>query len=91
MAVKREPLPGFDDVPPSQLIHLTDAEPGFSRKGAGRGFFYVDMNGQKLEDPTHLKRIDVLAIPPAYRDVWIAPHARGHLQATGRDGTSAAG
>jgi DNA topoisomerase-1 len=26
-----------------------------------------------------------LAIPPAYEDVWICTHPRGHLQATGRD------
>ena len=33
-----------------------------------------------------------LAIPPAWRDVWICPDPRGHLQATGRDarGTQAA-
>ncbi len=27
----------------------------------------------------------MLAIPPAYEDVWICPHSLGHLQATGRD------
>jgi DNA topoisomerase-1 len=32
-----------------------------------------------------LARIRSLAIPPAWRDVWICPDARGHLQATGRD------
>ena len=32
-----------------------------------------------------LARIRALAIPPAWRDVWICPDARGHLQATGRD------
>jgi DNA topoisomerase-1 len=32
-----------------------------------------------------LERIRALAIPPAYREVWISPDPRGHLQATGRD------
>jgi len=32
-----------------------------------------------------LARIRGLAIPPAWRDAWICPDARGHLQATGRD------
>ena len=32
-----------------------------------------------------LERIKALAIPPAWRDVWVCPDARGHLQATGRD------
>ena len=30
-------------------------------------------------------RIDKLAIPPAYEEVWICPNPDGHLQATGRD------
>jgi DNA topoisomerase I len=32
-----------------------------------------------------LTRIKSLAIPPAWRDVWICPDPRGHLQATGYD------
>jgi DNA topoisomerase-1 len=32
-----------------------------------------------------LARIRSLAIPPAWRDVWICPVAEGHLQAVGRD------
>ncbi|WP_344641223.1 hypothetical protein [Kitasatospora cystarginea] len=24
-------------------------------------------------------------IPPAWREVWICPHPRGHLEATGMD------
>jgi DNA topoisomerase-1 len=36
------------------------------------------------DEPT-LDRIRKLAIPPAWTDVWIAPSARGHIQATGRD------
>ena len=38
-----------------------------------------------LRDAGTLARIRALAIPPAYRDVWICPQANGHLQATGRD------
>ena len=30
-------------------------------------------------------RINALAIPPAYEEVWICPDPNGHLQATGRD------
>ena len=32
-----------------------------------------------------IARIQALAIPPAYADVWICPDPRGHIQATGRD------
>ena len=30
-------------------------------------------------------RIKALVIPPAWTDVWISPHANGHIQATGVD------
>jgi DNA topoisomerase I len=38
-----------------------------------------------LRDPRQLDRIRSLAIPPAWRNVWICPLAQGHLQASGRD------
>ena len=34
---------------------------------------------------TERSRIESLAIPPAWTDVWICPIADGHIQATGRD------
>jgi DNA topoisomerase-1 len=37
-------------------------------------------------DPEVLTRVAELAIPPAWRDVWICIDPRGHLQATGIDG-----
>jgi DNA topoisomerase IB len=58
--------------------------PGISRVKRGRGFSYYD-DGRKVEDPEALARIRELAIPPAWRDVWICPDPRGHLQATGVD------
>jgi DNA topoisomerase-1 len=38
-----------------------------------------------VKDSTELKRIRSLAIPPAWKNVWICRHANGHLQATGID------
>lgn len=67
------------------LTYSSDDARGFRRKGAGRGFYYVDADGQRIRDPDTLARIRGLAIPPAYRDVWICADPRGHLQATGRD------
>ena len=32
-----------------------------------------------------LERIRELAIPPAWKDVWICPYPMGHIQATGID------
>jgi DNA topoisomerase IB len=52
----------------------------------GRGFSYVDEDGSPITEPEVLDRIRALAIPPAWSDVWICPHPRGHIQATGIDG-----
>jgi DNA topoisomerase I len=51
----------------------------------GRNFIYFDPRSRKVSDPVQLARIRSLAIPPAYRDVWICCNPQGHLQATGRD------
>ena len=67
------------------LRYSTDAEPGISRRRAGSGFYYAMPNGQRVADEVTLARIRKLAIPPAYRDVWICRDAYGHLQATGID------
>jgi DNA topoisomerase-1 len=62
-----------------------DARPGLHRVRSGRGFRYVNVRGAPVRDATRLRRIEALAIPPAWRDVWICSDPRGHLQATGRD------
>jgi DNA topoisomerase IB len=67
------------------LVYVSDTEPGFRRVRVGRGFRYLTPENRPLAAQKDLKRIAALAIPPAYRDVWITMQARGHLQATGRD------
>ncbi len=59
--------------------------PGISRRGRGKGFEYIDEEGRRITDEEVLARIRELAIPPAWRDVWICPYPMGHLQATGTD------
>src|SRR6202044_2946431 len=44
-----------------------------------------DPKGKVIRDATELARIKVLAVPPAWTDVWICRIENGHLQATGRD------
>jgi DNA topoisomerase IB len=58
---------------------------GFQRRGRGRGFTYQGGGGERIEDEETLKRIRGLAIPPAWREVWICPDPLGHIQATGFD------
>ncbi|HEX6902573.1 MAG TPA: DNA topoisomerase IB [Thermoanaerobaculia bacterium] len=67
------------------LRYVTDDEPGIRRRQSGKGFTYVDPQGNKVKDPKEIERIRKLAIPPAWTDVWVCPRANGHLQATGRD------
>jgi DNA topoisomerase I len=67
------------------LRYVSDEQPGIRRRKAGKGFTYVKPGGSKVDDEATLKRIKTLAVPPAWADVWICPHANGHIQATGRD------
>ena len=67
------------------LIYVHDDDPGISRIKAGTGFDYADAKGRPVTDMRTLDRIRALAVPPAYRDVWVCGSARGHIQATGRD------
>lgn len=67
------------------LVYVSDAEPGITRRRAGKGFSYRDPDGKPVRDEEVLARIRSLAIPPAYTDVWICADPDGHIQATGRD------
>ncbi|WP_144141755.1 DNA topoisomerase IB [Paraburkholderia sp. BCC1884] len=70
---------------PPGLRHADDTQPGYTRKRDKTGFAYFDVAGKRIDDEDEIKRINALAVPPAYEDVWICPDARGHIQATGRD------
>lgn len=61
------------------------SKPGYGRRRSGRGFSYLGTDGRPLEDARERQRIKDLVIPPAWRDVWISPDERGHIQATGFD------
>jgi DNA topoisomerase I len=80
--------PAQDEAPAAPvegLRYVTDAAPGIRRRRRGAAFAYYLPSGERLRDAATLKRIAALAIPPAYRDVWISTNPAGHLQATGRD------
>jgi len=67
------------------LRWVSDQDPGIRRVRAGRGFHYLQPSGGPVKDAATLSRIRALAVPPAWKDVWICPDAHGHIQATGRD------
>ena len=59
--------------------------PGFRRARRGRGFTYLDEDGDPIEETEVVSRLRSLGIPPAWEEVWICPWANGHIQATGVD------
>ncbi|KEX93289.1 MULTISPECIES: DNA topoisomerase IB [Pseudomonas] len=73
------------DALPRDLHYVDDTQPGITRRKLRGKFCYFDPTGQRIVDPQEIQRINALAVPPAYTDVWICSDPRGHLQATGRD------
>ena len=67
------------------LVYVSDEDPGITRKRSGTGWRYLDPKGRTIKDYWERKRIDKIAIPPAYKEVWICSDPNGHIQATGRD------
>jgi DNA topoisomerase I len=76
---------GNDPGPMPRLRKVDCSGPGIRRRRRGKGFEYLDEDGGKITAGENLARIDELRIPPAWEEVWICPHPRGHLQATGVD------
>jgi len=70
---------------PSDLRYVDDSRPGIRRKRERQRFVYFDPRGARIKDADEIKRLNSLAVPPAYTDVWICPDPRGHIQATARD------
>src|SRR3954453_7609473 len=68
-----------------RLRTVSPRSPGFSRRRAGSGWTFLDTDGRRITDPGEIQRIKSLAIPPAWREVWISPYPNGHIQAVGTD------
>jgi len=70
----------------AQRLRRTDSSSrGYTRVRAGSGFSYRDPKGVTVTDAELRARFDALGIPPAWKDVWIAPYPNGHIQAMGVD------
>jgi DNA topoisomerase-1 len=79
------PLDPIDAADIAGLHYGNPEGVGIRRVPNGRGFVYRDTSGKLIHDEAILARIRTLAVPPAYRDVWISKDAKGHIQAVGRD------
>ncbi len=69
----------------ARLHYVSDSAAGITRKAVAEGWIFHRPDGREVTDEGEIARIRALAIPPAYRDVWICTDPRGHLQAVGRD------
>ena len=70
----------------TQRLRRSDCSgPGIKRRRRGKGFEYLDPDGERVTEREVLARIDELVIPPAWENVWICPYPGGHIQATGVD------
>jgi DNA topoisomerase-1 len=68
-----------------RLKRVDPSSPGIQRRRRGRGREYLDEDGGRVQDDEILARIAALAVPPAWKDVWICVEPMGHIQATGID------
>ncbi|WP_043442813.1 DNA topoisomerase IB [Arthrobacter sp. L77] len=69
----------------ARLRRSNTRRPGITRRRHGKGFSYRAPDGALLQDRAEVERIRELVIPPAWKDVWIAPYPNGHVQAIGTD------
>jgi DNA topoisomerase-1 len=85
-AGRAAPVDPVESAEIAGLKYVNDVTvPGIRRLSRKKQVRYVGPNGRAIANRVELQRIRSLAIPPAWKDVWICPDPRGHLQATGRD------
>ncbi|MDP5029215.1 DNA topoisomerase IB [Paraglaciecola sp.] len=68
-----------------ELIYVDDSLPGISRRLKNKHWQYIDPMGKVIKDNTLISRLNGLAFPPAYKNVWFCPEENGHILATGYD------
>jgi DNA topoisomerase I len=78
-------MSGAGSRPRGRLRRSDCSGPGISRRRQGGGFSYLDPEDGRIRDEDTLERIRAMAIPPAWREVWICGDPYGHIQATGID------
>jgi DNA topoisomerase-1 len=88
VARQKRVIAHVDPYQAAALAGLHYASPegvGVKRVRSGRGFKYVDSEGQAVAERAFLRRVRSLVIPPAWASVWISADPNGHIQAVGWD------
>ncbi|MGV3512993.1 MAG: DNA topoisomerase IB [Novosphingobium sp.] len=73
------------DTKAAKLVHVDDSLPGVTRRRCGKGWMYFDSRGRRVTDKDEVRRLNAIALPPAYVDTWFCPAPNGHILATGVD------
>jgi len=84
------PLDAKEALRRADLIRSDRSMPGVTRSNVAEGegeveWAYADPAGDPVNDEETVQRWNALALPPAWTEVWICAHPRGHIQATGKD------
>jgi DNA topoisomerase I len=85
LSVSQDPKAGARHARHAGLLYGYDHDPGITRRKQGRGFAYFDARGKRILSERTIERCRKLAVPPAWKSVWISPRPNSHLQATGED------
>lgn len=67
------------------LVHASAKSLAWTRRRKGDGFTFHKTDSNRITDPSIVKRLNALAVPPAYRAVRFAANPKAHLQAVGTD------
>ena len=67
------------------LRYISRAGLTIRRVRRGKGWSYLSASGRTIRNPSVVRRLSRLAVPPAYEAVLYAPDPAAHLQAVGRD------
>ncbi len=69
----------------TRLVYVPGLDTGITRQSGANGFLYYRPDGRRITQSDEIKRLNALAIPPAYTDVVISTNPLSHLQAVGTD------
>lgn len=67
------------------LVHASPGSLAWTRQKRGKSWSFHKADGAAIKDHWTVKRLNGLAVPPAYTDVRYAANAKAHLQAVGID------
>jgi DNA topoisomerase I len=69
----------------ASLTYVEDFSKGYTRQRVRNKWHYFNGRGQRVTASHIVKRLDAIALPPAYDGAWFCASANGHIQAIGND------